>query len=230
MKDQLENHIIYLTPDELLKLSQELVDAVIKLNPNKVLTFKKYKRALCYIITRKEINKIVGVDISNSTLCSIITTEHNGNMNSNIYYSIKRFIEYVSNYTEQPVPQTILWGPDYGKQEGVFINSINGKFIKWDFIAKEIEEQVLKGCPRIIPVGSSLKTLKFYNKENHIVRIFNSSGVVVGDLWLGGNPEKKWEHDGYIRIGKAISDTEWEVYQVYQRFSDSSYRLVYSNV
>lgn len=53
---------------------------------------------------------------------------------------------------------------------------------------------------------------------------------VVGSVWIGGNPYDGWSQDGLVRIGKTISDTKWEVFQILGRFEDGSYRLLKSFV
>ncbi len=225
-----EKKIITLEPKALLRLSEILKEAIGKAHPEIKFKFTKYRRSREYTIIKNKILKITEVSISEPTLCDILTNQHNGKMSNHIYTSLTKFIDYVLSYSEEPSPQSVLWGPDYGKQPGIFINSISGKFIPWDKLKQELESQVLQGCPRVIPIDGRVEVLSFHKKKNHLVRIFDNSANVVGDIWLGGDPENGFLRDGYIRIGKAISETKWIVYQIYQRFSDNSYRLIKSNI
>jgi len=220
------NRIISLQQSKIDQLSTQIKDAIQKLKPEIIFKFPKYRNSKEYSIIRNEILKITRTDISNSTLCNLIQKEHNGKMSMTIFNSISKFIEYVINYSETPVQQFVLWGPDYSKPPGIFINSIEGQYISWDNLKNEIEKQVIQGCPRLIPIDSKIQVLSFYKKVNHIVRVFNNSADIVGDIWLGRDPENDFVHDGLIRIGKTLSDTEWIVYQIYQRYSDGTYRLV----
>lgn len=142
--------------------------------------------------------------------------------------SMSKFLK--QNNKQIPYKQKVLWGPDYAKPAGIFIDNLEGEFITWENLKIEIENQILKGCPRIIPIGCKIQKMPFFGKENHIVRIIDNFGNIVGDVWFGGDPENSFKKDGLIRIGKSISGTEWIIYQIYSRYSDGSYRLIKSNV
>lgn len=41
---------------------------------------------------------------------------------------------------------------------------------------------------------------------------------------------KGWKPDGLVRLGFTHDDLNWDVWQVFQRYSDGSYRIVKSFV
>lgn len=130
----------------------------------------------------------------------------------------------------EPIPQKIFWGVNQGLGAGAFVESIDGEFIPFEILEKELNERVINQAPRILPVGSFVSLDSFHGKTDWLVNIKNPNGEVIGSVWIGGNPEDNWNQDGLVRTGRALSDTSHEVYQVFQRYSDGSYRLVSSKV
>ena len=126
--------------------------------------------------------------------------------------------------------QKIYWGVNQGLEPGAYIERIDGEFIPWIQLKKELDERAITQCPRVIPPGSSVSLNSFHGKNNWILEIVNENKEVIGSVWIGGNPLNNWIQDGMVRIGKTISDTEWEVYQVLARHEDGSYRIVESFV
>jgi len=64
-----------------------------------------------------------------------------------------------------------------------------------------------------------------------IVKILDPGGKEIGHVWFGGDPtDEKWNYDGLVRLGLTISDTEHVVWQVFQRYSDGSYRRIRSYI
>ncbi len=225
-----KNSVLKLQSFKIENFSIELKLAIQKLRPEREFKFPKYRNSSEYEILQAEIFESTNVRISNSTLCNIIQNRYNGKMTSSIYEAINKFLKYVASYTELPLEQQVLWAPDYNKAPGIFINSLNGSFISWERLKYELETQVIQGCPRIIPISSTVELDTFYDKKNHIVKILDKDKNEIGSVWLGANPLDNFNRDGLIRIGKSISDSNWVVYQVYRRFSDGSYRLIKSHV
>jgi hypothetical protein len=130
----------------------------------------------------------------------------------------------------ETVMQKIYWGVNQGLEPGAFVERIDGEFIPWTQLQRELNERVIVQCPRIIPVGSHVALESFHGKDNWILEVRNDKNESIGSVWIGGNPLEGWQQDGMVRVGKTISDTEWEVYQVLARYSDGSYRIVQSLV
>jgi len=197
-----------------------------------------YKDSENYQKLIEAIQETTGVTLSNSTLRDIIKLKHNGQFRPDTFDAIDKFI---SAYTKSPrsfkgkgrvevVKQKVFWSVNQGYKPGIFINGFNGPFIEWEKVKEELETKVLPQCPRIIPVGSRVELRDFYGKKDFVVWIFDKSDQHIASVWLGGNPYKQWFVDGLVRIGKTHSDTSWEVYVIYQRYSDGSYRIVKSFV
>ncbi len=197
-----------------------------------------YKDSRAYEKLQKAIKDTTGVTLGTSTLRDFITLKRKGAFRHDTFEAIDKFIATYTNTPTSiknkpyitPAKQKVFWSINQGSPAGVFINSFKGQFIEWSVIKKEIETKVISQCPRIIPVGSTVEVGDFYEKKNWVIWIYDKKGNEIGSVWIGGNPLNKWFLDGMVRIGKTISDTEWEVYQVLQRYSDGSYRLVQSYV
>ena len=125
--------------------------------------------------------------------------------------------------------QKIYWGVNQGLEPGAFIDRIDGEFIPWVQLKQELDERAIVQCPRVIPPGSSVEMNSFHGKDNWVLEIMNESNV-IGSVWIGGNPLGNWNQDGMVRIGKTVSDTKWEIYQILARYDDGSYRLIQSLV
>ncbi len=133
-----------------------------------------------------------------------------------------------SSVSNAPKKQKLFWGVNFGGPPGAYIEGLNGDFIPWDQLSFELVEQVANSLPKIITIPATIKLDDHFEKKNWIIKIHDKKGNHSGDIWIGSNPEKNWEMDGKIRIGKTISDYEWVVWQVYERYSDGSYRLLRS--
>lgn len=121
-------------------------------------------------------------------------------------------------------------GVNQGLEPGAFIDRIDGEFIPWEQLKRELDTRAIVQCPRIIPPGSSVVLNSFHGKDNWVLEILNDKNESIGSVWIGGNPLDNWSQDGMVRIGKTISDTEWEVYQILARYDDGSYRIIESFV
>lgn len=127
-----------------------------------------------------------------------------------------------------PKKQKLFWGVNFGGPPGAYIEGLNGHFIPWNQLCIELIKQVANSLPKKIPIPATISLDNHFQKKNWIIKIYDRNGNHSGDLWIGSNPEKNWAMDGKIRIGKTISDYEWVVWQVYERYSDGSYRLIRS--
>ena len=123
--------------------------------------------------------------------------------------------------------QLTRWGPVDGKPAGICINSCTaGIFIPWPELKSEIEERLLPQAVRAVPAGSTIVLGEFRGRKDWLVQIVNPDGKIVGCVWFGPDPGKKWAWDGLVRLGDAPNDHTAVVWQVYQRYSDSSYRIL----
>ena len=232
-----KKNYIKLLEIEIIEIRDNLKKA-FNIYCGKIMELTSYKDSENYHKLKEAIEKTTGVHLSTSTLRDFITLKRKGAFRHDTFEAIDKFISTYTNTPSsinnkpyiEPIKQKVFWSINQGSPAGVFINSFQGQFIKWEIIKKEIETKVISQCPRIIPVGSTVEVGDFYGKKNWVIWIYDKEGNEIGSVWIGGNPLNKWLLDGMIRIGKTISDTEWNVYQVLQRYSDGSYRLVQSYV
>lgn len=134
----------------------------------------------------------------------------------------------VSRYFEPPYAQRVKW--DSGAQPGMEYwdeKGIGGgvTFVPWADLNPQLRANLL---PSLFKFSSSYRfaAQAFGDKENLVIKILDQDAKGVAWLWLGGNPENGWEFDGLVRVG---GDHRAEkVWQVYQRFSDGSYRRLKS--
>jgi len=121
-------------------------------------------------------------------------------------------------------PQNIKWAVNDGGLPGIRINS-DELFVPWADLKPEVEKKLLPQV-RVIPVGSTVELGSFQGRENWLVRVFDPDGLEVCHVWFGGDPYNEWKPDYCVRLGVAISNNEHEVWQVFRRYSDKSYRRV----
>lgn len=223
-------------PEELRIFSEKL-KAAFNVFCGKNMKLTAYKDSKNYEKLQGAIQKTTGVKISEATLRDIITLKHKGKFRQDTFEAIDGFIASYTGLPRslgqdviEPVKQKVFWSVNQNFRAGAFINSFKGEFLEWAQIKEELETKVITQCPRIIPVGSRVEMADFYGKKNWVIWIYDKKDNKIGSVWIGGNPLKKWYLDGFIRIGKTFSDTQWEVYQVLQRYSDGSYRIVQSLV
>jgi len=150
-----------------------------------------------------------------------------------------RFIETIDGrgYCFNPLPndlaalpkveaQVVRWGPVEGRNPGILIDGTR-QFVPWDTLKSEVEERLLIQLGRHIPIGCSVQLDAFRGRENWLVRILRSDGGPIGYVWFGPNPDNKWEFDGLVRVGEEILRiNRMIVWQVFQRYSDGSYRRI----
>lgn len=126
------------------------------------------------------------------------------------------------------VPQIVRWGPSDAQPAGIRIwttDHSERQFISWPNLKAELEDRLL---PQLFasPYGYTFETRNYHGKKEWLVQIFDRDGNSHCDVWFGGNPENGWEFDGLIRVGDANETPH--VWQVYQRYSDATYRQLFS--
>ena len=236
------SNYIQLNKSELLTLSERLQEAFNMFN-GEMKKLTGYKDSDDYSKLIYEIKRVTGITLGNSTLRDLITLKHTGRFQKSTFDVIEKFIDYYtkspsvllgrirrSKVDINPIKQKIFWGVNQGYKAGAFINSLQGAFIEWKELKKELEEKVITQCPRIIPVHSKAELKDFYGKKDWTIEIVTPKGQILGSVWVGSDPQKNWNLDGLVRVGHVISDTEWEVWQIFQRYSDGSYRITKSFV
>jgi hypothetical protein len=223
---------IYLSPEELKELAYELESVYRSYNQTHEI-FTGSKNLEIYESLRQEILNNNGGAVSTATLRNIMTLTHSGNFTAKIITSIRKYItafKIALNSPESLGGQKVYWAVNQGLEAGAFIDTINGEFIPWNILKYELETRAIAQCPRIIPPGSKVEKADFFGKKDWVVHIMDNSGKQIGSVWIGGNPTKNWEQDGFIRIGRSISHTQWVVYQILARHADGRYELVKSYV
>lgn len=121
-------------------------------------------------------------------------------------------------------PQQVRWGPVDGLQPGITLDGMNREFIAWEQLRIEIQTRLLNQLGRSLPVGCSVTLGDFHGRQNWLVQVINPDGRVLAHVWLGPDPDSGWRFDGRVRIGLALDDHHAEVWQIFERFSDGSYR------
>ncbi|MBL0913038.1 MAG: hypothetical protein IBJ09_11760 [Bacteroidia bacterium] len=224
---------VCLSENQVQELSEQ-IKSVFRSRSNSTAPFTKTKGSPVYEELKDLIYTYTGVYFSTSTLRNLLTGSHNGRFRNDTHNALTVFIlkSMKNNYDENINPdyQRIFWGVNHNLPPGAFIERTKGEFISWEQLKKELDNSAINQCPRIIPVGSQVVLAPFYGKDDWLVNIINTKGETIGSVWIGGDPYNNWNQDGLVRVGKTISDTEWEVYQVLARYPDASYRIVKSFV
>lgn len=120
------------------------------------------------------------------------------------------------------------------KPPGIVIENETGStsFLPWAKLSKEIDDKLL---PQVYSMpGGSHAVLRDHIeadgsvKKDWLIRVVNAKGVVIAGIWFGGDPEKEWAIDGLVRIGPAKTSQAkpHRVWEVYGRYSDSTYRKI----
>jgi len=223
--------------EELKNISSSLQFA-FNTYEGKIMKLTAYKESNNYYLLSQAIKKTTGFTLGRSTLRDLITLKHKGQFQPHVFEAIDKFISsytkspksFQGSTTVEPIKQKVFWAVNQGFKAGVFINSFKGEFLEWDLIKKELEEKVITQCPRILPPGCKVSLQDFYGKKDWIIKIIDKENNIKGSVWIGGNPLKNWLLDGFVRIGITRNDTSWEVFQILQRYSDGSYRILKSFV
>ena len=206
----------------------------------KKITLSSYKESDNYYKLSEAIENSTTIKISPSTLRNIITNRHGGKFQRKVFDAINYFInENIKGrdnsgietvVLSKPIKQNIYWGPNQDLKAGVFVDKIDGIFIPWKTIKTEIEQRVIPQCPRKIAPNAKIAFGSFYGKKDWTVNVETSNGEYIYSIWLKSNPMKGWKPDGLVRLGFTHDDLNWDVWQVFQRYSDGSYRIVKSFV
>jgi transcriptional regulator with XRE-family HTH domain len=120
----------------------------------------------------------------------------------------------------EPEAQKVRWGPVDGRPAGILIVSPFEAFIPWTELKREGELKLINQLGRLVPPGCNVALKEFKGRKDWLVRILSPETKPIGDVWFGPDPEKVWTFDGMVRVGSA------DVWQVFQRFSDGSYRRI----
>jgi len=127
------------------------------------------------------------------------------------------------NRRRHPEPQETLWGPNNGKPAGICItSSAADEFVPWDELRLEIETRLFNQLGDHIPPKCKAGLGDFKGRRHWLIRIIDPYGKQVGEVWFGTDPDTNWAYDGLVRVG---NDT-YVVWQVFQRYSDGSYRRI----
>jgi hypothetical protein len=119
---------------------------------------------------------------------------------------------------ETPQAQRVRWAPVDGRSAGIVIDGRIQTFLPWRALKMEVEQKLLNQLGRLVPTGCTAVLREFRGRKDWTVRILSPEGAYVGSIWFGPDPEKEWSFDGMVRAGHD------DVWQVFQRFSDGSYR------
>jgi hypothetical protein len=135
-------------------------------------------------------------------------------------------VEEISRYGLRhsvPEPQKTMWGPNYHMPPGIYIaSSGTGEFIPWDKLKPEIETKLLNQLGGHIPAKCTTETGDWRDHPNWLTLIIDPNGKKVGEVWYGTDADQNWAFDGLVRVG----DDVYVVWQVFQRYSDGSYRRI----
>lgn len=197
------------------------------------LPFSGAKESEIYTLLQNEITETAKITVSLTTLRDVMTLKHKGIFMPDVHNALNKYARtprIITLNESTTGAQRIYWGVNQGLAAGAFIERIDGEFIPWEILKKELEERAIVHCPKFIPPGSKIVLRSFYGKEDWVIEILITNQTVIGSVWIGSNPYDDWSQDGFVRIGKTISDSEHEVFQVLARFPDASYRVIKSFV
>lgn len=123
---------------------------------------------------------------------------------------------------QAPHPQQTRWGPVDGLPAGISLNAADGDFISWQELECEIKIKILPQVKKLDELWADVRLVDHHGKKDWIVEIVDAKGHGVANIWFGSDPLKGWAYDGLVRVGAP--EAPIEVWQVYQRYSDGSYR------
>lgn len=128
------------------------------------------------------------------------------------------------------LPQTVRWAPNDNLPAGIRILAPKDDFIPWEDLKTELERnlliQIQRDCPGALSVVLKDDVKNGVLIRDRFVRLVDAERKVVGAVWFGGDPDNDWCHDGLVRVGEVLSQSDSNVWQVFQRFDDGSYRRV----
>jgi hypothetical protein len=127
------------------------------------------------------------------------------------------------NRRRRPEPQETLWGPNNGMPPGICIaSSAIGEFIPWKKLKPEMPKVLFNQLGEHIPPGCKASLGDWRGRPNWLTLIIGPDSKKVGEVWFGTDPDNNWAYDGLVRVG----DDMYVVWQVFQRYSDGSYRRI----
>ena len=138
----------------------------------------------------------------------------------------------VTEFVEPAEAQLVRWGPVDHMPPGICIGDCKGgTFVPWIDLKIEVEDMLLPQVRRV-PIGSTVQLRDLGDRKNWIVRIINPKGLHIGEIWFGPDADSKWKWDGLVRVGgfRVEGPDHRLVWQVFQRYSDGSYRRVEAHV
>lgn len=125
------------------------------------------------------------------------------------------------------VPLLVQWSPSIdGTSDTVMETSTTDgeesvKVMKSALIS-ELERQLMPQLFANPPSGWSFALRSHGRKQDWLLHVVDEHGERFCDVWLGKDPDKGWSWDGLVRVGDSESTPH--VWQVYQRYSDGTYR------
>ncbi len=127
------------------------------------------------------------------------------------------------NRRRHPEPQETLWGPNNGEPAGICItSSAAAEFVPWKILKPEIQTRLFTQLGDHIPLKCTAALGDYKGRPHWLTLIIDPDGKQVGEVWFGTDPDTNWAYDGLVRVG---NDT-YVVWQVFQRYSDGSYRRI----
>lgn len=122
-----------------------------------------------------------------------------------------------------PEPQKTIWGPNDGKPPGISVEgSSSNTFIPWEELKLEVEQRLLNQLGLHIPPNCTVALGSFRGRPSWLTPIVDREGNRLGEVWFGTDPDNDWARDGLVRAG----DDTYVVWQVFQRYSDGTYRRI----
>ena len=131
-----------------------------------------------------------------------------------------------------PEPELVRWGPVDGKPPGIALEGDRQQtFLPWRRLKPEVEKMLLPQVRRV-PIDSSVAVHDLGKRKAWIVNVLGPDSREVGSLWFGTDPDANWRWDGLVRLGDSQRRfaAESVVWQIFQRYSDGSYRRVHAAV
>ena len=128
-----------------------------------------------------------------------------------------------------PQPELVRFDPGGdGHPPGISAESPGGiTFVPWDRLKPELEKRLLISLGRIFgETRLSVALGEFKGRKNWVMHIQDPDEKHLGYVWLGGDPYNSWVWDGLVRVGEALDDDHHVVWQVFQRYSDGTYRRI----
>lgn len=130
---------------------------------------------------------------------------------------------------KMPVSQRVRW--QAGKDDietGMIAESDKGvDFVYWQELKGELENELLVQLGRVLgDQRCRVETAEFHGRRDWLINIVSKDGQTIGSVWLGGDPYSNWKWDGLVRVGNAPDEHTAKVWQIFERYSDGSYRRI----